>query len=432
MAGLSASGGRARKPQLPVRSARHRRRGAGHRGTEHLRPRGRGLRRRQPGGGHQVRSLRRGRGREHVRLPERAGHGRQPADRARVACGHRPGQSGAHGALQAHPGPGLPAAGSCVDERQPEGTGHRRRPGSHRRTPRRAPARRRQALRPGIGTRPPPTRSLRTLLITRRRSSPARPPPRVPWRGELPAVSQVRGSASTDDCRPGPGCRDRSRRRQREDRAGRRCGPGRGLRRVAPGERLRRRSSVVGRDPEARPDRDGPCRTRRTGGCGVARWPGAPAPCPRPRARLSEANETTTIEDMATTAVAVGTGSLLSKSSYHAMTDPNLLGFGHPDPICAPSCLTQIDAYNFGLGVVRAEPWIFQDPELSGFSATEAYLPAEKISVSVAVTYLPAAFDYLPAAFDAQGNYANSADALFRSIGGVVAPKDPPPTVPAG
>jgi hypothetical protein len=81
---------------------------------------------------------------------------------------------------------------------------------------------------------------------------------------------------------------------------------------------------------------------------------------------------------------------------------------------------------------VRAGPCIFQDPELSGFSATEPYLPAEKISVSVAVTYLPAAFDYLPAAFDAQGNYANSADALFRSIGGVLAPKDPPPTVPAG
>jgi hypothetical protein len=67
----------------------------------------------------------------------------------------------------------------------------------------------------------------------------------------------------------------------------------------------------------------------------------------------------------------------------------------------------------------------FQDPELTGFSATDAYLPAEKVSVSVAVTYGPAAFD-------AQGNYANSADAIFRWIGGVVAPKDPPPTVPGG
>ncbi len=41
------------------------------------------------------------------------------------------------------------------------------------------------------------------------------------------------------------------------------------------------------------------------------------------------ANQTTNIYDMTKTAVAVGTGQLLSRSSYHAMTDPNLLGFGH-------------------------------------------------------------------------------------------------------
>jgi CubicO group peptidase (beta-lactamase class C family) len=137
------------------------------------------------------------------------------------------------------------------------------------------------------------------------------------------------------------------------------------------------------------------------------------------------ANETTTIDDMITTAVAVGTGSLLSGASYHAMTDPNLLGFGHSDPVCAPSCFTQIDAYNFGLGIVRAGSWILQDPEITAFSATEAYLPSPGIAIAVAVTYLPAAMD-------AHGNYANSADALFRSIGAVVAPSDPPPTVPGG
>jgi CubicO group peptidase (beta-lactamase class C family) len=137
------------------------------------------------------------------------------------------------------------------------------------------------------------------------------------------------------------------------------------------------------------------------------------------------ANQTTTIDDMITTAVAVGTGSLLSDASYHAMTDPNLLGFGHADPACAPSCFTQIDAYNFGLGVVRAGSWILQDPEITAFSATEAYLPSQEIAIAVAVTYLPAAVD-------AQGNYANSADALFRSIGAVVAPNDPPPTGPGG
>ena len=64
-------------------------------------------------------------------------------------------------------------------------------------------------------------------------------------------------------------------------------------------------------------------------------------------------------------------------------------------------------------------------PYLSGVSATEAYLPSQGIAIAVAVTYLPAAFD-------AKGNYANSADALFRSIGAVVAPDDPPPAVPGG
>src|SRR5215467_13286454 len=39
------------------------------------------------------------------------------------------------------------------------------------------------------------------------------------------------------------------------------------------------------------------------------------------------ANETTNIDDMITTAVKVGTGALLSKSSYEAMTGPHLLGF---------------------------------------------------------------------------------------------------------
>jgi CubicO group peptidase (beta-lactamase class C family) len=136
------------------------------------------------------------------------------------------------------------------------------------------------------------------------------------------------------------------------------------------------------------------------------------------------ANQTTTIDDMITTAVAVGTGSLLAKSSYEAMTGPNLLGFGHKDPACEPSCFTQVEGYNFGLGVVRSGSWILQNPQLSGFSATEAYLPSEEIAIAVAVTHLPAAFD-------AQGNYPNAADSLFRSIGAVVAPDDPPP-VPNG
>jgi CubicO group peptidase (beta-lactamase class C family) len=136
------------------------------------------------------------------------------------------------------------------------------------------------------------------------------------------------------------------------------------------------------------------------------------------------ANETTTIDDLVTTAVKVGTGALLSRSSYDAMTGPHLLGFGHRDRRCAPACFTQVVGYNFGLGVVRSGSWILQNPKLDGISAAEAYLPSQHLAIAVAVTYLPAAFD-------AQGNYPNAADSLFRSIGAVVAPNDPPP-VPHG
>jgi CubicO group peptidase (beta-lactamase class C family) len=136
------------------------------------------------------------------------------------------------------------------------------------------------------------------------------------------------------------------------------------------------------------------------------------------------ANQTTTIDDMATTAVAVGSGSLLSRASYEAMTAPNLLGFGCKEGVCEPSCFTQIPVYNFGLGVIRSGSWLMQNPELSGYSATEAYLPSEKIAIAVVVTYLPGAFDN-------QGNYPNYSDTMFRAIGAVVAPKDPPPPLPS-
>jgi CubicO group peptidase (beta-lactamase class C family) len=133
------------------------------------------------------------------------------------------------------------------------------------------------------------------------------------------------------------------------------------------------------------------------------------------------ANETTTIDDMATSAVKVGTGALLSPSSYQAMTGPNLVGFGSADPSCAPACRQLTDALNFGLGTVRTGSWILQGPSLAGYSETMAYLPSEKIAIAVVVTFLPAAYD-------AQGNNASSASSIFRSVGALMAPQDPPPT----
>src|SRR6266436_6580852 len=135
------------------------------------------------------------------------------------------------------------------------------------------------------------------------------------------------------------------------------------------------------------------------------------------------ANQTTTIDDMATTAVKVGTGKLLSKSSYEAMTAPNLLGFGKKQDNCAPSCFTQVNGYNYGIGVVRSGSWLLQNPLLGGLGAVEAYLPSNKIAIAVAVTFAPEAFD-------SHGNYSNSSDTLFRAIGTYLAPDDAPPSVP--
>src|SRR5206468_6101314 len=135
------------------------------------------------------------------------------------------------------------------------------------------------------------------------------------------------------------------------------------------------------------------------------------------------ANQTTTIDDMITTAVKVGIGALISKSSYEAMTGPLLLGFGKKENNCAPSCGTQTNVYNYGLGVVRSGSWLLQNPLLGGTAAIEAYLPSTKIAIAIAVTLAPEAFD-------SKGNYANSGDTLFRSIGAYMAPDDAPPLPP--
>lgn len=128
--------------------------------------------------------------------------------------------------------------------------------------------------------------------------------------------------------------------------------------------------------------------------------------------------ETSTIEDLTKTAVGIGSGALLSKSSYRAQTGPNLLGFGSALPGC--SCAQQVNGYNYGLGIVRSGPWLLQNPLFSGYAATEAYLPSKEIAIAVAVTFAPGAFDD-------QGNYTNASDAIFRSIGAYLAPNSAPP-----
>lgn len=132
------------------------------------------------------------------------------------------------------------------------------------------------------------------------------------------------------------------------------------------------------------------------------------------------ATQTTDIFDLARSARAIGKGTLLSKKSYRAMTKSRLIGFGQRQDNCTPSCFTQSVGYNYGLGIVRSGAWMLQNPLLGGYGATMAYLPEKDVSIAVAVTFEEAAFD-------SDGGYPNASDGIFRQIGAVMAPKDPPP-----
>jgi len=132
------------------------------------------------------------------------------------------------------------------------------------------------------------------------------------------------------------------------------------------------------------------------------------------------ATQTTDIRDLARSARAIGTGTLLSKRSYRAMTGPNLLGFGQRQDNCAPACFQQVIGYNYGLGIVRSGDWLLQNPLLGGYAATMAYLPERDVAIAVATTFKQRAFS-------AEGDYPNASDGIFRRIGALMAPKDPPP-----
>jgi CubicO group peptidase (beta-lactamase class C family) len=130
--------------------------------------------------------------------------------------------------------------------------------------------------------------------------------------------------------------------------------------------------------------------------------------------------QTTDITDWSKSMEAVGTGKLLSRSSFAAQVGPNLVGFGHAEPKCSV-CRRNTTTFNYGLGVVKVGPWITQVKSFAGNSATVGYLPARKLTVSVVVTYLPEAFD-------AQGNYQDASVKTFRALADALAPNTLPPT----
>ncbi len=136
--------------------------------------------------------------------------------------------------------------------------------------------------------------------------------------------------------------------------------------------------------------------------------------------------QTTTIRDMEASAVGIGSGKLLSKSSYEAMVSPALRGKTTKIAGCA-TCGPQTDYYTYGIGIVISGDWLLQNPLFAGEGGVMAYLPSQKVAIAVAATFLPEAFDDT-------GDYRyshNGADTLFRKIGAALVPTQAPPVAPS-
>jgi CubicO group peptidase (beta-lactamase class C family) len=133
--------------------------------------------------------------------------------------------------------------------------------------------------------------------------------------------------------------------------------------------------------------------------------------------------QTTDITDMTKTMAAVGSGKILSKTSWEAQVGPTLVGFGHADPKC-PVCRQNSPEFNYGLGVLNIGPWIAQSKGFAGCDAMVGYLPSKKLSIAVVVTYGPGAFDE-------KGNFKNSdvSRKIFALLTNALAPDTLPKQV---
>ncbi|MEU0398807.1 serine hydrolase domain-containing protein [Streptomyces sp. NPDC006197] len=102
--------------------------------------------------------------------------------------------------------------------------------------------------------------------------------------------------------------------------------------------------------------------------------------------------ETTDICDLASSAAGIGSGRLLSPSSYRELLNPGTVGLGHATAKCpATVCLAQTEATHYGLGLLVLGDWVSQHPLFFGYSASQAYLPSGRLAIAVSTTNGPKA-----------------------------------------
>ncbi|MCZ0914216.1 serine hydrolase [Gordonia amicalis] len=129
--------------------------------------------------------------------------------------------------------------------------------------------------------------------------------------------------------------------------------------------------------------------------------------------------QTSNIYDVEATGRKLFAGETLSKEGYETMTSTRLRGIARPLSGCA-TCREMNERYTYGMGVVLAGEWIVQNPLFNGYAAVVGYLPEEKISIAVAVTYESEAFG-------PDGSYDNGGNPIFSQIGALMAPDHAPP-----
>jgi CubicO group peptidase (beta-lactamase class C family) len=128
--------------------------------------------------------------------------------------------------------------------------------------------------------------------------------------------------------------------------------------------------------------------------------------------------QTTNIYDATKSIEAVGSGTLVSPASHQAQVSRELIGFGSQAEDCT-TCRTLDAKRGYGIGAFLYGSWVLQPPLFSGYAATAAYHPEEKIAIGVVTTFGEESFDEKGAY-----KYGNVSETLFAAIAAYLVPDD--------
>jgi D-alanyl-D-alanine carboxypeptidase len=122
------------------------------------------------------------------------------------------------------------------------------------------------------------------------------------------------------------------------------------------------------------------------------------------------------IDDVVTSARAIGTGELVSAESHEEQIGPSLVGLGGPTDTCPESvCREQLPTAYYGLGTVVLGGWVLQSPAFHGYGGVQAYLPSEDLAIAAMATLDEDAEEGL-----------NGGMKVFEEIAAELAPDHPP------